>query len=108
MLFERIKLSMPVSETRLLRREMVAERTMAFYFERPPGFEFQPGQNALLTLLEPKEYDSFGSSRNFSFASAPYELELLIASRMRHTAFKRVLGSSPPATRFLRCSPSAF
>ena len=99
---------MAVSETRLLRRETVAERTMAFYFERPPGFEFQAGQNALLTLVEPKEYDSFGSSRNFSFASAPYEPELMITTRMRDTAFKRVIGSAPPGTRLRLDGPSGL
>jgi len=45
---------MPVLETRLLRRETVAERTMSLYFARPAGFEFQAGQNALLKLVEPK------------------------------------------------------
>src|SRR5260221_6462941 len=90
---------MAVSETRLLRRETVAERTMAFYLERPAGFEFQAGQSALFTLVEPKEYDSFGSSRNFSFASAPYELELMIATRIHHTDLKDVLGSARPGKR---------
>ncbi len=97
---------MAVSETRLLRRETVAERTMAFYLERPPGFEFQAGQSALFTLVEPKEYDSFGSSRNFSFASAPYELELMIATRIRDTAFKHVLGSAPPGMRLRMDGPN--
>ena len=99
---------MPVLETRLLRRETVAERTMAFYFERPAGFEFQAGQNAQLTLVEPKENDGFGASRTFSFASAPHEPELMFTSRMRDTAFKRILGSAPLGTRLRLDGPSGL
>src|SRR5260221_11892027 len=88
-----------VSETRLLRRETVAERTMAFYFERPAGFEFQAGQNAQFTLVEPKQFDAFGVSRTFSFASAPHEPELMVASRMRDTAFNPDLGPAPLGAR---------
>src|SRR5260221_10185735 len=95
-----------VSETRLLRRETVAERTMAFYFERPAGFEFQAGQNAQFTLVEPKQFDAFGVSRTFSFASAPHEPELMVASRMRDTAFKRDLGSAPLGARLRLDGPS--
>jgi ferredoxin-NADP reductase len=90
---------MAVHQTRLLRRETVAERTMAFYFERPAGFSHQAGQDALLSVLEPKEIDGFGMSRTFSFASAPHEPELMIVTRMRDTAFKRTLESAPLGLR---------
>lgn len=68
---------------RLLGRETVAEGTMAFHFERPPGFDFQAGQNALFKLGD--------DSRTFSIASAPHEDRLTIATRMRESAFKRAL-----------------
>jgi len=68
---------------RLLARETVAEGTMAFHFERPSGFVHQAGQNALFKLGE--------ESRTFSIASAPHEPDLMIATRMRDSAFKRVL-----------------
>jgi ferredoxin-NADP reductase len=83
-----------VHETTLLRRETVAEGTIAFYFEKPGGFAFQAGQNAVLTLVNPPETDSLGSSRTFTIASAPHELELMFATRMRDTAFKRALKSA--------------
>ena len=76
---------------RLLRRETVAEGTMAFHFERPPGFAHQAGQNALFKLA--------GDSRTFSIASAPHEPELMIATRMRDSAFKRVLKEAAPGDR---------
>jgi ferredoxin-NADP reductase len=83
---------------KLLDRVEVAERTMAFYFEKPPGFDFKPGQHADLTLLDPPESDSEGNVRTFSIASAPFEEQLLFATRMRDTAFKRSLKKVPLGT----------
>lgn len=87
---------MAVYETILRRRETVAEGTIAFYFEKPSGFTHQAGQNAVLTLVNPGETDSQGSSRTFTIASAPHEPELMFATRMRDTAFKRALKSAAP------------
>lgn len=44
------------------------------------------------------ETDSEGNSRAFSIASAPYEKDLMVATRMRDTAFKRVLKILPIGT----------
>jgi ferredoxin-NADP reductase len=82
----------------LLNRVEVAEGTMAFHFEKPPGFDFKPGQSADLTLLNPPETDSEGSIRTFSIASAPFEDQLVFATRMRDTAFKRSLKKVPLGT----------
>ena len=90
---------MAVHQTRLVRRETVAERTMAFYLERPAGFSHLAGQDALFSVLEPLDIDGFGMSRTFSFASAPHEGELMIATRMRDTAFKRALETAPLGLR---------
>jgi ferredoxin-NADP reductase len=79
----------------LRRREEVAERTMAFYFDKPPGFQFKAGQSIDLTLIDPPQSDAEGNIRTFSIASAPKDPELTIATRMRDTAFKRVLASMP-------------
>ena len=85
-------------QARLVHRVPVAEGTMAFHFERPAGFDYQAGQNVLMTLVEPAEDDEQGPSRAFTLASAPHEPELVIATRMRDTAFKRVLKSVPLGT----------
>lgn len=79
----------------LLRSEEVAEGTMAFHFEKPAGFEYATGQSVDLTLIAPRETDAEGNTRAFSIASAPHEKELMIATRMRDTAFKRVLRTLP-------------
>jgi ferredoxin-NADP reductase len=90
----------PVSvyASRLLNRAEVAEGTLAFHFEKPPGFDFKPGQAADLTLLNPPETDSEGNVRTFSIASAPFEDQLMFATRMRDTAFKRSLKKIPLGT----------
>lgn len=89
---------MTIHEARLVRRETVAEGTMAFYFSKPPGFRHQAGQSLLMTLVNPPETDNEGNARTFTIASAPNEAELMIATRMRDTAFKRVLKAAPAGT----------
>jgi len=81
--------------TRLIERQMVAEGTMAFSFEKPAGFVFAPGQFVDLTLTEPSETDAAGNTRAFSIASAPQESTLMVATRLRDTAFKRDLQRMP-------------
>jgi len=69
----------------------MAEGTMAFHFVRPPDFQFRAGQHMVMTLLDPPETDAEGNRRTFTIASAPFDGDLMIATRMRNTAFKRVL-----------------
>jgi ferredoxin-NADP reductase len=88
-----------MAEIKLLRREPVAEGTMAFYFEKPAGFSHEAGQNAMFTLIDPREEDAAGPTRTFTIASAPHDPELMIATRMRDSAFKRFLGKAQPGTR---------
>src|SRR3970040_2826356 len=89
---------MPAHEARLARRDWVAEGTMAFRFSKPSGFRHQAGQSLLMMLVDPPETDSEGDARTFTIASAPHEAELMIATRMRDTAFKRVLKTAPIGT----------
>lgn len=89
---------MPTIQIKLTRREEVAEGTAAFYFEKPEGFQFKAGQFLRFTLIDPPETDAEGDGRSFSIASAPHEEDLMIATRMRDTAFKRVIKSMPPGS----------
>jgi ferredoxin-NADP reductase len=82
---------MPIYKTTLLRKEEIANGTMAFHFEKPEGFVFKAGQFGDFTLIDPIETDAEGNIRGFSLASAPYESDLMFATRMRDTAFKRVI-----------------
>jgi len=86
-------------ETQLLRSETLAEGTMAFHFEKPAGFSFEAGQSVNVALVDPPRTDAKGNRRTFSLASAPYEDELVIATRMRDTAYKNVLKAMRPGGR---------
>jgi len=80
---------------KLKRREEVAEGTMSFFFDKPAGFQFKAGQFVRFSLIDPPETDAEGNQRTFSIASAPHEEDLMIATRMRDTAFKRVIKFMP-------------
>lgn len=84
--------------TKLIGRKQVADRTMAFRLEKPHNWTFKAGQFMEVTLINPPESDEEGNTRAFSIASAPSEPALLIATRMRDTAFKRVLAKLPLET----------
>lgn len=90
------RVALPVYQIRLKSRTDVAERTIAVHFEKPAGFEFKAGQYVDITLLNPLQMDSQGAVRSFSIASAPYEDDLLVATRVRESAFKRIFAALPP------------
>jgi len=87
---------MPGHRIKLTKSEEVAERTMAFHFTRPAAFDFQAGQTMDITLIDPPETDAEGNVRTFSIASSPFEDQLMIATRMRDTGFKRILRNACP------------
>ena len=82
----------------LRHRESVADRTMAFHFGKPANFHFTAGQSLDLTLITPPQTDAEGNTRTFTIASAPQDDDIVIATRLRDTAFKRVLASVPIGT----------
>lgn len=86
---------MATNVIKLISREEIAADTMSFHFEKPAGFQFKPGQYLDCTLTNPSETDAEGNIRSFSIASGPAEPHLMIATRMRDTAFKRVLKTMP-------------
>jgi ferredoxin-NADP reductase len=82
---------MSIYNIKLLDRKEVAEGTMAFTFEKPEGFTFKSGQYGEFTLINPTETDAEGNTRIFSLTNAPSDTDLMIATRLRDTAFKRDL-----------------
>lgn len=81
--------------TVFLKSKNAAAGTMAFYFRKPEGFSYMAGQSCDLTLLNPAVDDGKGNTHAYSIASAPHEKELMIATRLRDSAFKRSLQSMP-------------
>ena len=86
----------PTFEAALVSRELVAERTMAFRFAKPADWTYRAGQFVDITLIDPPETDAEGDTRGFSISSAPSEGDIMIATRLRDTAFKRVLQGLRP------------
>jgi ferredoxin-NADP reductase len=86
---------MTMHESKLRGREQVAHGTMAFHFDKPAGYKFRPGQAIDIVLLKPPAGDAQSARHTFSIVSAPFEKELVIATRMRDSAFKRALGALP-------------
>lgn len=84
-----------IQNIKLIKNEEIAKDTMAFHFEKPADLEFRAGQFCDITLLDPAETDAEGDIRGFSLVTAPTENEIVIATRMRDTAFKRVLKNLP-------------
>lgn len=89
---------MAVFQVRLKKKEEVANGTMAFHFDKPKDFEFKAGQFADYTMADPPETDEEGNIRGFSLVGAPYEDEIIFATRMRDTAFKRSLKDMSPGS----------
>jgi ferredoxin-NADP reductase len=83
----------PTFMSKLIERNEVADNTMAFQFHKPAEWNFKAGQFIDITLLNPPETDAEGNTRGFSISSAPYEPNIMVTTRMRDTAFKRVLKS---------------
>lgn len=88
----------PTFEAALIGRQLVAERTMAFRFAKPADWTYRAGQFVDITLLDPPETDAEGNTRGFSISSAPSEDVIMITTRLRDTAFKRVLQAMPLGT----------
>lgn len=90
---------MPEHVVDFLKSSEVAEGTLAFSLRKPADFDFKAGQTIDLTLVSPAETDDEGNTRTFSIASAPSDNELLFATRLRDTAFKRTLRKLQPGTK---------
>jgi len=86
------------TNVKLISKETIADSTMEFRFSKPAGFDFRAGQWTDFALIDPPETDEKGNVRGFSLVQAPYEPDLVVATRMRDTAYKRVLKELPIGT----------
>jgi len=93
--------SMAEHQFQLIDRQEIAEQTMAFWFDTAGHeFSFEAGQNCDFTLIDPPQTDAEGNKRTFSIASSPSEEgRIMIATRMRPTAFKNSLKEIPVGTK---------
>ena len=91
----------------LVDRERIANDTMAFWFHKTgPGFEFRAGQHADFAFVRPYKGIEGDYSRTFSIASPPGDKDpVMIAMRMRKTAFKSALRTAALGTKFIVSRP---
>ena len=97
---------MSTYEAKLQGREEIARGTMAFHFEKPAGFIFKPGQAIDLVLPDAPALVAGSARHTFSIASAPFQDELVVATRMRDSAYKRALSALPVGTQARLEGPS--
>ncbi|TDT75652.1 ferredoxin-NADP reductase [Litoreibacter halocynthiae] len=83
------------NQSQLIGREVVAKDTIAVRIAKPTGFTYKPGQAIRLTLPSGIENDAGGVSRILSIASAPHEVDLMVITRVRDSAFKQALNTMP-------------
>ena len=93
---------MPEYQITLMRRERIARDTMAFWFDtNGANYQFRAGQHADFAFLQPSPEHQRDNSRTFSLANAPEDKgQIMIALRMRETAFKTALKAAPLGTEF--------
>jgi ferredoxin-NADP reductase len=84
---------MTTHQVTLKGREEIAEGTMVFHFKKRSGFSFKPGQAIDIILIDPTSPDTQSARHTFSIVSAPFEDELVVATRMPDSAFKRAIKS---------------
>src|SRR6267378_2961685 len=91
----------------LVDRQRIARDTMAFLFDtNGANFEFRAGQHADFVSTDPCMGSESDNSRTFSIASSPVDKEpIMIAMRMRKTAFKSALKAAALGTRFIVSRP---
>ena len=75
---------------RLKDRKKINKNTLAMWFDKTgTGYEFDPGQYAQITLLEPVYNDDEGNSRLFSICSSPQKDYLMFTTRSLDSAFNK-------------------
>jgi ferredoxin-NADP reductase len=76
---------------KLRGRRFIAEETTAFEFEKPRNFQFAAGQFVDVYMSGVKTNGAEQLTHTFSIASSPFDEDIVLATRMRDTAFKRAL-----------------
>jgi ferredoxin-NADP reductase len=91
---------MPEYQITLMRRQRIARDTMAFWFDtNGAGYQFRAGQHADFGFLQPAPEHERDNSRTFSLANSPLDGQIMIALRIRETAFKAALKAAPLGTK---------
>lgn len=89
------------------KKEVAEDTLMVVLDTSGHEYVYKAGQHAEFTIENPPETDDEGNSRLFSFVTAPYEKDVIaFTTRLRDTAFKRVLKKLEPGTKLRVSEPS--
>ena len=95
-------------ELRFHHKEQLIKDTYTFYFEKPKGFNFIPGQY-LKIYLEIENPDERGSSRYFTISSSPTDKDFItITTRVIKSSFKIKLASLNPGEKGIAFGPLGY
>lgn len=98
-----------VHHTTIIGKKKVAENTLEVSVKRPHDFYFEPGQYIQLSIPELLYSDYRGSSRQFSIASSPFDLEKIsVVFRESDSGFKRTIRELPPNAPVIIEGPYGF
>jgi ferredoxin-NADP reductase len=91
----------------LVDRQRIARDTTAFWFDaNGASFQFRAGQHADFVFTHPGEGSESDNSRTFSLASSPDDKRaVMVAMRMRKTAYKSALQAAAFGTKFTVSRP---
>ena len=74
---------------KLIEKKNIAENTIELTFEKPAGFNHQPGQHVVLKLMTPATNELDMPFRSLSIVSHPDESALRFAMRLSNSSFKK-------------------
>lgn len=80
---------------KFIKSEKISKDAYSFYFNKPSGFIYLPGQYIRITLPH-ENMDERGNGRFFSLSSSPVDSELVITTRIIQSSFKNALLSLTP------------
>jgi len=91
----------------LVDRQRIARDTVAFWLDaNGASFDFRAGQHADFVFTDPSVQSESDNSRIFSLASSPHDKRpVMIAMRMRKTAFRNALKAAALGTKFTVSRP---
>lgn len=89
---------MAIYDTKIVGKNPVADGTMEFLLEKPAALKYRAGQFFDIILAAKPGAEKSSHVHGFSFASAPYEPNLVAATRMRGTPFKNTIRDLPIGT----------
>lgn len=83
-------------EVKITKVETIAQKTKAFTLQKPQDYHYKAGQFFEVILNKASVLSGEEASHIFSIASAPHESELLFATRMRSSEYKKALDKVAP------------